>query len=47
MGRGHRTLILIAHRISTLFGVERVVIFDQGRIVEDGPVEELMKNEGF
>jgi ABC-type multidrug transport system fused ATPase/permease subunit len=31
-----RTLIIVAHRISTLKGADRIVVFEQGRIVEQG-----------
>jgi len=37
-----RTTFIVAHRLSTLRGVDRVLVFHQGRIVEDGPVAELL-----
>ncbi|MCU0792255.1 MAG: ABC transporter ATP-binding protein/permease [Opitutaceae bacterium] len=37
-----RTTFIVAHRLSTLRGVDRVLVFHQGRIVEDGPVSELL-----
>jgi ATP-binding cassette subfamily B protein len=36
-----RTTFIVAHRLSTLRGVDRVLVFHQGRVVEDGKVEEL------
>ncbi len=43
---GHeKTFIVIAHRISTLRDTNRVIVFDNGNIVEEGNYEELIKNE--
>jgi ABC-type multidrug transport system fused ATPase/permease subunit len=39
-----RTTFIVAHRLSTLRSVQHVLFFHQGRIIEDGPVEELLKN---
>jgi ABC-type multidrug transport system fused ATPase/permease subunit len=36
-----RTMLIIAHRISTLKDSDKVVVFDQGRLVEEGSFEEL------
>ena len=41
-----RTTIVIAHRLSTLADMDRILVFKQGQIVEDGPQEELLKKEG-
>lgn len=37
-----RTTIIIAHRLSTVRSVDRILVFDRGRIVEQGPHQELM-----
>ena len=37
-----RTTFIVAHRLSTLRGVDRVLVFKQGRIIEDGSVQELL-----
>jgi ABC-type multidrug transport system fused ATPase/permease subunit len=37
-----KTFIIIAHRISTLREVERIIVFDQGRIVEEGNYASLI-----
>jgi len=34
---GNRTMLIVAHRVSTLKNADRVVVFDQGRIVEEPP----------
>lgn len=41
-----RTTFIVAHRLSTLSDVERVLVFKQVRIVEDGPMKELLANDG-
>ena len=41
-----RTTLAIAHRLSTLRQANRLVVFDRGRIVEEGRYEELMANQG-
>jgi ATP-binding cassette, subfamily B, bacterial len=41
-----RTVIAIAHRLSTLAVFDRIVVLDRGRIIEDGPAEELLQRDG-
>jgi ABC-type multidrug transport system fused ATPase/permease subunit len=36
-----RTMIIVAHRISTLKDADKIVVFDQGRLVEQGGFQEL------
>ncbi len=40
------TVLVIAHRLSTVAKADKIVVLEGGRIVEDGSPEELMKNEG-
>jgi ATP-binding cassette subfamily B protein len=41
-----RTVIAIAHRLSTLRSFERIVVLQAGQIVEDGPPDLLMRRNG-
>jgi ATP-binding cassette subfamily B protein/subfamily B ATP-binding cassette protein MsbA len=40
--RGCRTLIIIAHRISTVKNADRIIVIDGGKIIEEGNHKELM-----
>ncbi len=42
-----RTSFVIAHRLSTIRGAERVVVMDDGRIVETGTHDELLAKNGL
>ncbi|MGL5010612.1 MAG: ABC transporter ATP-binding protein [Paracoccaceae bacterium] len=41
-----RTTLVIAHRLATVERMDRILVFDQGRIVEDGSPADLMVREG-
>ena len=40
-----RTTLVIAHRLATVERMDRILVFDRGRIVEDGSPAELMARE--
>ena len=42
-----RTTIVIAHRLSTVHGMDRIIVVDHGHVVEDGPHEVLMARGGL
>ena len=42
-----KTVIAIAHRLSTIAAMDRLVIMDQGRIVEQGSHDELLQRGGL
>ncbi len=41
-----RTSIIIAHRLSTIINADRILVLDNGKIIEEGSHNELMKNGG-
>jgi ATP-binding cassette subfamily B protein len=42
-----RTTLVVAHRLSTLLSMDRILVFDRGKIVEDGTHEELLEKKGL
>ncbi len=41
-----RTMLMIAHRLSTVRGCDAIIVIDKGRIIEAGTHDELMKRNG-
>lgn len=41
-----KTTIIIAHRLSTLMDVDRILVFKDGKIIEDGSHDELYEHKG-
>lgn len=44
--KGTMTVVIIAHRLSTIRNVDRVYVFDKGRLIEQGPYESLRDRHG-
>jgi ATP-binding cassette subfamily B protein len=42
----NRTTIIVAHRLSTLADMDRILVFHKGEIIEDGDQETLLKAKG-
>ena len=42
---GNRTVLFISHRLGVTKLVDRIIVFKNGRIVEDGSFQELMEQD--
>ena len=42
-----RTVVIVSHRLSSIRGVDRVLVLQGGKFVEDGPPKELLKAKGL
>lgn len=42
-----KTTLVIAHRLSTLLHMDRILVFDKGKIVQDGTHQELLNQDGL
>jgi len=42
-----KTTLVIAHRLATVLKADRIIVMDEGRIVESGTHNELLKNNGL
>ena len=41
-----RTVVVVAHRLSTISHMDRILVFDQGKIIEDGSHQQLLLRDG-
>lgn len=42
-----KTTLIVAHRLSTLLHMDRILVFDQGKIIQDGTHADLVLQEGL
>jgi ATP-binding cassette subfamily B protein len=42
-----RTVIVIAHRLRTVMGTDKIAVLERGRLVEEGTSDELIKRDGL
>ena len=45
--KGEKTMIAIAHRLSTLRDATKIIVISEGAIVESGTLEEVLENKGL
>jgi subfamily B ATP-binding cassette protein MsbA len=43
----NRTTLVVAHRLSTIESADKIVVMDEGRVVEQGSHSELLKKNGY
>ncbi|WP_459205663.1 ABC transporter ATP-binding protein [Pseudomonas sp. MLB6B] len=43
---GDKTVLVVAHRLSTVAHLDRILVFDKGRVVEDGSHRQLLRQGG-
>lgn len=43
----NRTGIIVAHRLTTIEGADRIIVMDDGKIIEQGTHEQLMSQNGY
>ena len=42
-----RTVVCVAHRLSTLRGMDKIIVLEEGRVVEEGGFAELLERDGM
>jgi len=42
-----RTVLIIAHRLSTIRYADKIIVLDDGQIIEEGTHQELMRKQGY
>ena len=43
----NKTAVIVAHRLSTIINCDKIVVFDKGKIVEQGTHKELLENRSY
>ncbi len=41
-----KTVVVVAHRLSTISHMDRILVFDEGKIIEDGSHNDLLRRNG-
>lgn len=44
--KGKKTLVLVAHRLSTIINADQILVLEKGKIVERGTHQDLLKSQG-
>ena len=45
--QGKKTMLAIAHRLSTVKGADKIVLLDKGRVLDIGPHDELVERNEY
>ena len=43
----NRTVIVIAHRLSTVHNADKIIVLDRGKIIDEGSHDELINRDGI
>ena len=43
----NKTVIVIAHRMRTVAGADKIIVLSEGQMAEEGTAEELLKQDGI
>jgi len=43
----NKTVLVVAHRLSTLIKMDRIIVFKEGKIVEEGNHKDLLQKKGI
>ena len=43
----NRTVIVIAHRLSTVHNADKIIVLDKGKIIDEGSHDELINRDGI
>ena len=44
---GKRTIVIVSHRVSAVQEADQIIVLDEGKVVERGTHDELLKKAGF
>jgi len=42
-----RTVLIISHRLKTVMGADKILVFSEGKVIEEGTHEQLMEKHGM
>ena len=43
----NKTVVIIAHRLSTVINADNIIVLQEGKIIEEGKHDTLVKEKGF